>query len=94
MDFHWIQKDRWLDAGRNTRVQEVPSSGQPGVHVFIAESDERKAYETRLRERSMARAETHLKKVAAAVVKRRLKNPDQIGARAAGRITGASFDRS
>lgn len=77
-----LKEDRWLDCGKGTRVQEV-SSGQPSVRVFVAESDERKAYEQRLRERSMTRAETHLKKVANAVAKGRLKKSDKIGARAA-----------
>jgi len=77
-----LQEERWLEGARGTRVQEVPS-GQPGVRVFIAESEVRKAYEVQLRARSMARAEAHLKKVATAVAKGRLKRVDKIGARAA-----------
>ncbi|MBI4602223.1 MAG: IS1634 family transposase [Planctomycetes bacterium] len=77
-----IVEGRWRDCGRGTRVQEV-KSGREGVRVFIADSEERKRYETRMRERSMARAEEHLKKVQKAVAAGRLKKPDKIGAHAA-----------
>lgn len=80
--FKSLQEDCWVEGDHCTRVQEVPS-GQPGIRVFIADSDQRKAYEARLRERSMTRAEAHLKKVATAVAKGRLKRVDKIGARAA-----------
>ena len=41
----WLQKvtDNWEDVGRGTRIQEV-ESGQSGVRVFVAASDERKKY--------------------------------------------------
>ncbi len=72
----------WIDCGRGTRVQEVPS-GEEGLRAFVVHSEEREAYEKRLRERSMQRAEEHLKKVAAAVRTGRLKKADKIGGRAA-----------
>lgn len=77
-----IVEEGWRDCGRGTRVQEV-KSGREGVRVFIADSQERKRYEERMRARSMARAEEHLKKVQKAVEARRLKKPDKIGAWAA-----------
>lgn len=80
----WLAKvaDKWMECPRATRVQEV-DSGQEGLRVLIVESDERKAYEEAMRERSMQRAEEHLKKVVQAVENGRLKKPDKIGARAA-----------
>jgi transposase len=77
-----IVEGRWRDCGRGTRVQEV-KSGREGLRVFIAESEERKRYEVRMRQRSMARAEEHLRKVEKAVEAGRLKKPAKIGARAA-----------
>lgn len=81
---NWLGKvgEKWLDCGRGSRVQEV-ESGKEGLRVFIAESEERKKYEVRMRERSMGKAEEHLKKVRKAVEEGRLKKPDKIGARAA-----------
>jgi len=58
------------------RVQEVESNNE-GVRVLIVESDERKEYEERLRDRSMNRAERHLKKVAEAVEQGRLKSKEK-----------------
>lgn len=81
----WLQnivEGVWRDCGGGTRVQEV-KSGQEGVRVFIADSEHRKHYEVRLRERSMARAEEHLKNVQKAVEAGRLKKTDKIGAHAA-----------
>ena len=80
----WLSQisEQWIECGKGTRVQEVPS-GEEGLRVFVCESEEREAYERRLRERSMKRAEGHLKKVAEAVEKGRLKKADKIGARAA-----------
>jgi transposase len=80
----WLERatDRWLDCGRGTRVQEV-QSGREGLRVLLADSEERRAYEAELRERSMARAEEQLKRVLKAVEKGRLKQPDKIAARAA-----------
>jgi len=80
----WLGKvsAKWVDCGEGTRVQEV-ESGKEGIRVFIAESEERKEHEVRLRKRSMARAEGHLKNVRKSVEEGRLKKPDKIGASAA-----------
>lgn len=80
----WLSRtsQHWIDCGKGTRVQEV-ESGEEGLRVFVVESEEREAYEKRLRERSMQRAEGHLKKVAEAVEQGRVKKPDKIGGRAA-----------
>jgi len=62
-----------------TRVQEV-SCERSGVRVFVVDSDERRAYEQRLRKQSMARAQAALGKVRARVASGRLKDPAKIGA--------------
>jgi transposase len=87
-----VQEERWLDCtvGINarekkpgnqprTRVQEV-ACDRPGVRVFVVDSDERRAYETRMREKSMARTRAGLEKVQTRVAKGRLKQPEKIGA--------------
>ena len=74
--------EEWMECPRGTRVQEVPS-GKKGMRVLLVESDERKSFEEAMRERSMAGAEEHLKKVAEAVQKGRLKKIDKIAVRAA-----------
>jgi transposase len=87
-----VQEDRWLDCpvGINarekqpaerprTRVQEVACDRQ-GVRVFVIDSDERRAYETRMREKAMQRTRAGLEKVQARVAKGRLKQPEKIGA--------------
>lgn len=87
-----VQEERWLDCtvGINarekkptdrprTRVQEV-ACDRPGVRVFVVDSDERRAYETRMREKSMARTREGLEKVQRRVAQGRLKKPEKIGA--------------
>jgi transposase len=87
-----VKDDRWTDcaAGINvrekkpedrprTRVQEVPCDRE-GVRVFVVDSDERRAYETRMREKSMERTRVSLEKVQQRVAKGRLKQPEKIGA--------------
>jgi transposase len=87
-----VQEERWLDCtvGINasekppanrprTRVQEV-SCDRPGVRVFVVDSDERRAYETRMREKSMQRTRVGLEKVQTRVAKGQLKQPEKIGA--------------
>jgi transposase len=87
-----VQEERWLDCavGINvrekkpedrprTRVQEV-SCDRPGVRVFVVDSDERRAYETRQREKAMARTRAGLENVQTRVAKGRLKKPEKIGA--------------
>lgn len=72
----------WIECPRGTRVQEV-ASGQDGVRALVVESDERREFELAMRSRSMERAEGHLKKVAAAVARGRVKRAAKIGAYAA-----------
>lgn len=87
-----VQEERWLDCtvGINarekkpanrprTRVQEV-SCDRQGVRVFVVDSDERRAYETRMRAKSMQRTREGLEKVQTRVAKGRLKQPEKIGA--------------
>jgi len=87
-----VREERWLDCtvGINarekkpadrprTRVQKV-SCDRPGVRVFVVDSDERRAYETRMREQSMQRTRVGLEKVQTRVAKGRLKKAEKIGA--------------
>ena len=62
-----------------TRVQEV-ACDREGVRVFIVDSDERRAYEQRMRTRAMQRVHGGLEKVQTRVAKGRLKHPEKIGA--------------
>jgi hypothetical protein len=80
----WLHRatGSWQECGGATRVQEV-ASGEEGMRVFVVESDDRKEYEQALRLKSMTRAEEHLRKVASAVAKGRVKKAAKIGARAA-----------
>jgi transposase len=86
-----VQEERWLDCpvGINasekkpedrprTRVQEVACDRQ-GVRVFVVDSTERRAYETRMREKSMQRTRAGLEKVQTRVAKGRLKKAEKIG---------------
>lgn len=87
-----VEESRWLDCtvGINarekqppprTRVQEV-ASDEPGLRVFVVQSDERAAYEQRMREKSMQRVRTGLEKLQRRVAAGRLKQPAKIGAAA------------
>jgi transposase len=87
-----IVEDRWLDcpSGINgqeatvkqrTRVQEV-SCQRVGVRVFVVDSDERRAYEQRQREKAMERVRLGLEKLQTRVSKGQLKDPAKIGAAA------------
>ena len=51
-----------------------------GVRVFVVDSDERRAYETRMREKSMERTRAGLERVRTRVAQGRLKRPEKIGA--------------
>jgi transposase len=64
-----------------TRVQEVPAE-QPGVRLFVVESDERLAYERGQRLQAMARVRTHLEALQRRVAAGALTDPAQIGAAA------------
>ena len=85
------QDDRWIECpvGINarekkpadqphTRVQEVKCDRE-GIRVFVVDSDERRAYETRMREKSMERTRLGLEKVQKRVAQGRLKRPEKIG---------------
>jgi len=87
-----IVEDQWLDcpSGINgqeatvkqrTRVQEV-SCDRAGVRAFVVDSDERRAYEQRQREKAMARVRVGLEKLQTRVSKGQLKDPAKIGAAA------------
>jgi transposase len=97
-----VQEERWIEcsAGINvrekkekdrprTRVQEVPCD-RAGVRVFVVESDERREYETRMREKSMGRVRSGLERVQKRVAQGRLKQPEKIGA-AVERVLQANF---
>jgi transposase len=79
----WLTKlsDRWIECPRGSKVQEVDSE-EEGIRVFIVESNERKEYEKQMREKSMKRAEVHLKKITEAVERGALKKQEKIAARA------------
>ena len=85
-----VREDAWIDcsAGINarekkdspqTRVQEVPSD-RSGVRYFVIDSEERRQYEQRQREKTMRRAYEALTKVQKRVASGRLKDPAKIGA--------------
>jgi len=87
-----VSEDAWIDCpvGINarekkpdhqprTRVQEVPCDRE-GVRAFVADSDERRAYEERMRKKAMQRVHTGLEKVQTRVAKGQLKKPEKIGA--------------
>jgi len=85
-----VEESRWLDCPAGivaaeksepprTRVQEVRCD-RAGVRVFVVDSDERRAYEQRMREKVMERARKGLQKVQARVDKGQLKRAEKIGA--------------
>jgi len=85
-----VDEDKWLDcpvgitarekkSPPRTRVQEV-TCDRAGVRVFVVDSDERRQYESRQREKSMRRVYEALQKVQARVANRRLVRPEKIGA--------------
>jgi transposase len=87
-----VKEDAWIDCevGINarekdeadrprTRVQEVHCDRE-GVRVFVIDSDERRAYEERMRKKAMGRVRTGLEKVQTRVRKGQLKKPEKIGA--------------
>jgi transposase len=69
-----------------TRVQEV-ASDQPGVRVFVVDSEERRSYERSRREQAMGRVQAELEALRRRVARGKLKTPEKIGA-AAQRILG------
>ena len=83
-DDQWIECPMGINAREKqpspkTRVQEV-ACDRGGVRVFVVDSDERRQYEQRMREKAMARVREALEKVRARVAAGRLKNPAKIGA--------------
>jgi transposase len=87
-----VAEEQWLDcpSGINgqeatvkqrTRVQEVACDRQ-GVRVFVVDSEERRGYEQRQREKAMQRVRLSLEKLQARVAQGRLKDPAKIGAAA------------
>jgi transposase len=64
-----------------TRVQEV-ASDEPGVRVFVVESEERLAYERAEREKAMRRVKEPLEALRQRVARGKLKAPEKIGAAA------------
>lgn len=85
-----VDETKWIDCKAGitaqekrepprTRVQEV-SCDRAGVRVFVVDSDERRAYEQRMREKVMERARVGLQKVQARVEKGQLKKAEKIGA--------------
>ncbi len=65
-----------------TRVQEV-AADQPGVRVFVVQSEERLAYERTEREKAMQRVRTELEGLQRRVAAGKLRAPEKIGAAAA-----------
>lgn len=95
-----VVEDRWLDgpsgikgqeatAKQRTRVQEV-SCEREGVRGFVVDSDERRAYEKRQREKALARVRGGLEKLPTRVSQGRLKDPAKIGA-AAQRVLSRNY---
>jgi transposase len=92
-----IDEARWLECsgGVNvqeakvkprTRVQEV-AYDRVGVRVFVVDSDERRSYEQRQREKAMARVRVGLEKLQKRVAAGRLKDAAKIGAAAQRALT-------
>jgi len=85
-----VDESKWIDCPMGitarekkepprTRVQEVKCDRE-GVRVFVVDSDDRRAYEERQREKAMKRVRARLEKVQTRVAKGRLKKPEKIGA--------------
>jgi transposase len=66
---------------QRTRVQEV-ACDRKDVRVFVVDSDERREYETRQREKAMERVRVSLVKLQTRVANGKLKDPAKIGAAA------------
>jgi len=91
----WLEKlkaNRWIDCPvgitaaeqhpvPRTRVQEIRSR-QPGQRILVIDSEERRAYEQRMRERSMEKTRARLERLQQRVAAGRLKKPEVIGAAA------------
>lgn len=64
-----------------TRAQEVPS-GEPGVRVFVVDSEERRQYEEAMRTKAMQRTRSQLEALQRRVAEGKLVEPSKIGAAA------------
>lgn len=84
----WIECPQKEESSFKTFVQEIKSE-EPGVRIFVVDSQERKLYEQAMREKSMERTRQRLEKLAARVESGRLKVKEKIG-EAAGRILAAN----
>jgi transposase len=86
-----VQPEKWIECemGINvreqqaedrphTRVQEVPCD-RVGVRALVIDSDERREYESRMREKAMDRVRGGLERVQKRVAKGQLKKPEKIG---------------
>jgi transposase len=87
-DDAWIECEAGINAREKkeedrprTRVQEVECD-RPGVRVFVVDSDDRRAYEERMRKKAMERVRAGLERLQARVAKGQLKKPEKIGAAA------------
>lgn len=83
----WLDCPVGITAGERsqppkTRVCEVCTQ-EPGVRVFVVDSDERRAYEQAEREKAMARVEKSLAALRNRVEQGKIKAPEKVGAAAA-----------
>jgi transposase len=90
----WLDCPVGITAGERsqppkTRVCEVCTQ-QPGVRVFVVDSDERRAYEKAEREKAMGRVEKNLAALRDRVEQGKIKAPEKIGA-AAARILARNY---
>jgi transposase len=79
--FKALDDNKWQRVDDSNRVQQTRLAGR-SCRYFVIDSQERKAYEESMRQRSMERAKEQLQKVSAAVKSGRLKDPAKIGAHA------------
>ena len=83
---HWLNCPSGINGQeakvkQRTRVQEVVCA-RAGVRVFVVDSDQRRDYEQRQREKAMERVRLSLEKLQTRVAQGRLKDPAKIGAAA------------
>jgi transposase len=83
---HWVECPGGINVQeakvkQRTRVQEV-ACDRVGVRVFVVDSDERRGYEQRQREKAMQRVRVGLEKLQQRVSAGRLIDPSKIGAAA------------
>jgi transposase len=86
VEAHWLDCPSGINGQeakvkQRTRVQEVCSE-RTGVRVFVVDSEERRDYEQRQREKAMERVRLSLEKLQTRVAQGKLKDPAKIGAAA------------